>query len=381
MAMENVVKKLEEEGDTVALERIKEEAEVSMDGATVGLAEQALARLNAISKKAEAVGIVPAEKIAQVESLGGSGDEITSRTQEIDSKIAEVRADAERKVNEVIKGEDGTEVPKIEATPIDPIEKKKEIVELEAELNALLQEIEKSGNELDKFRENKNHNVPTGNQMMANLSSLWEKRDAIRSRLEKLTFDPQKAEEEKKQAVDALKEELKKIPDIRPYDREAEKKVVAKYYEKGDSFGFSDQEKEVLNKYLTDTEGVLKAEAKWFAPNAGTPITRAKELGNPENIIGQAEQKLQEVIKRLIDNDDKKNLRTQVITFLIDSPENRFSPETQRLLVQAYEKLDEGPMVATVHYGTGEQMDFRSMYETKVAALKKHLEVENTPVS
>lgn len=130
MAMEDVVKKLEEEGDTVALERIKEEAEVSMDGATVGLAEQALARLNAISKKAEAVGVVPAEKIAQVESLGGSGDEIINRTREIDGKIDNLRAETEIKIKEIIKGQDGAEMPKLEAISISP----ERIEKLKAEL-------------------------------------------------------------------------------------------------------------------------------------------------------------------------------------------------------------------------------------------------------
>ncbi len=145
MAMEDVVKKLEAEGDTVALERIKEEAEVGMDGATVGLAEQALARLNEISKKAEDIGVVPAEKIAQVESLGGSGDEIANRTREIDGKIEQVRAETELKVKEVVKGEDAEDKESI----LGEIEKKKQEIQNQIKLIKMLEDYQEEMRKLN----------------------------------------------------------------------------------------------------------------------------------------------------------------------------------------------------------------------------------------
>lgn len=369
------------------------EAQLTNDGGKVGELEKALQELEATKSSYESLqqqgGKISTAQAEQVDKFGGDTAVIEERAKDEGAgqeDIDKINADTAKKLAEitgekVADNKQENPASALEDVPSDFIEKNKQILESETQLNALLLEIEKSRNELDKFRKDFPNNVSAGNEMMSNLSSLWEKRDELKARLEKLTFDPQKAEEERKEAVDAIKEELNKIPDMRPYDKEAEKAVVAKYYEKGDNFGFSDQEKETLNKYLNDIEGVLKAEERWFGGYSGAPRTRAEQLGNPENVIGQAEEKLQDVIKRLIENDDKRNLRMHVINYLIDSPENRFSLKTQKLLLQAYEKLDEGPMVSTIHSGTGEQMDFRPMYEKKVAALKKHIEEKTTPVN
>lgn len=96
------IKELENKGDVKGLEKVKEEANASFEGNMAAIAEQAIARLNT---KAESVGTTTPAETAQVESMGGSADEITKRTEGVDQEINIVKAETERKIGEVNEGE------------------------------------------------------------------------------------------------------------------------------------------------------------------------------------------------------------------------------------------------------------------------------------
>lgn len=103
MGVENDVTKkiaqLEENKDVAGLEEVKNDAEAGFDGETVGLVEQAIARLNTkVEKITPPVETTEGQK-TQVESMGGSESGLQEVTAPIDEKIAE--KDAEIKNVEV----------------------------------------------------------------------------------------------------------------------------------------------------------------------------------------------------------------------------------------------------------------------------------------
>lgn len=92
------IAELEAKGDVKGLEAVKEEAEASFEGDVAGLAEQAIARLNAKVEKAETT--TPAQ-VSQVESMGGQLGEVEKRTAEVDAEIEAVKKEAVEKITEV----------------------------------------------------------------------------------------------------------------------------------------------------------------------------------------------------------------------------------------------------------------------------------------
>lgn len=112
MSMENDVTKkiasLEENNDVAGLEEIKNDAEASFDGETVGLAEQAITRLNTkVEEITPPVETTEGQK-NQVENMGGSETGLQEVTAPIDEKIAgkdaeikNVEKDTEQKIGEV----------------------------------------------------------------------------------------------------------------------------------------------------------------------------------------------------------------------------------------------------------------------------------------
>jgi chromosome segregation ATPase len=147
MGVENDVTKkiaqLEENKDVAGLEEVKNDAEAGFDGETVGLAEQAIARLNTkVEKITPPVETTEGQK-TQVENMGGSESGLQEVTAPVDEKIAEkdkeiqnVEAETEQKINEVKQQttEKTSENPELELVK----QKQENIEKLEKEMGALL---------------------------------------------------------------------------------------------------------------------------------------------------------------------------------------------------------------------------------------------------
>ncbi len=80
------------------VEKLREDAELLGHEDIVELANQ---KLQEISAKAESIGKTSESQISQVEKLGGSSENLESKTTEIDKKINEVKTEATEKVEEV----------------------------------------------------------------------------------------------------------------------------------------------------------------------------------------------------------------------------------------------------------------------------------------
>jgi len=97
--MENDVTKkiasLEENKDVAGLEEAKNEAKASFDGETVGLAEQAIARLNTRFEEITSPVETTEGQKARIESMGGSESGLQELTAPVDEKIAEKDAEIE----------------------------------------------------------------------------------------------------------------------------------------------------------------------------------------------------------------------------------------------------------------------------------------------
>jgi hypothetical protein len=112
MAMESDITKkiatLEENKDVTGLEEVKNDAEAGFDGETVGLVEQAIARLNTkVEEITPPVETTEGQK-TQVENMGGSETALEEVTAPVDEKIAEkdaeiknVETEAEQKIGEI----------------------------------------------------------------------------------------------------------------------------------------------------------------------------------------------------------------------------------------------------------------------------------------
>lgn len=94
------------------------------------IAKLAEERMAVISAKAESVGETSKEKIAQIEFFNGNVVDLNTKTEASNKEIAKVKSDAGIKINEVIKDQDGVEMPKLEAISISP----EKIEKLKAEL-------------------------------------------------------------------------------------------------------------------------------------------------------------------------------------------------------------------------------------------------------
>jgi hypothetical protein len=112
MGVENDVTKkiaqLEENKDVAGLEEVKNDAEAGFDGETVGLVEQAIARLNnKVEKITPPVETTEGQK-TQVGNMGGSESGLQEVTAPVDEKIAEkdaeiknVEVETEQKIKEL----------------------------------------------------------------------------------------------------------------------------------------------------------------------------------------------------------------------------------------------------------------------------------------
>lgn len=110
--MENDITKkiasLEENKDVAGLEEVKNDAEASFDGETVGLAEKAIARLNTkVEEITPPVETTESQK-TQIENMGGSEEKLNEVVAPIDEKITEkdaeiknVEVETEQKIREV----------------------------------------------------------------------------------------------------------------------------------------------------------------------------------------------------------------------------------------------------------------------------------------
>lgn len=125
--MEDKIKELESKKDVKGLEQVIEEANVSFEGNVAGLAQQAIDRLNV---KTESIKTVSPAQVLQVESIGGSTDEIKKRTEGVDQEIDAVKAETEKKVEE-IEAKVPTDIA--QETQLNP--------EIETDLNELLLKI------------------------------------------------------------------------------------------------------------------------------------------------------------------------------------------------------------------------------------------------
>ncbi len=94
--MSNKIAALEESNDLAGLEEVKNEAEMGLDGETVGLAEQAIARLHAkVEEMTKPIEITEEQK-SQAENLGGSEKDLEEIVAPLDEKIAEKEVEIER---------------------------------------------------------------------------------------------------------------------------------------------------------------------------------------------------------------------------------------------------------------------------------------------
>jgi hypothetical protein len=133
MAMEDQIKEMEAAGDVKGLEAAKENAGITYEGDIQSMAEQALARLSA---KAESAVAVAPDKLAQVESMGGSAIEITEKTKDIHTQVSAVEAEAAAQIDEV----QAQTAPAPERPPVPPMPEKKaegeDVEKLRTELEA-----------------------------------------------------------------------------------------------------------------------------------------------------------------------------------------------------------------------------------------------------
>lgn len=117
----------------------KEEIEKLIDDAeTMGhedIAEMAKEKLAAVLAKAEAVETTSPAQVSQVESMGGSVDEVAKRTEGVDEEIEAVKAETEQKIAGV-QGESFSEVNQTsEEAPVKTSDEGVEIKESSAEVN------------------------------------------------------------------------------------------------------------------------------------------------------------------------------------------------------------------------------------------------------
>lgn len=138
----------------------KEEIETLIEDAeTLGghedVVELARKKLEAVLAKAQSVETTPPAQVAQVETMGGSLDEVEKRTEGVDAQIDAVKTDTESRIAEVTgtverppvppvpprKIEEQTET--IETTPVSEITEKKseEIEQLNLELKTHLEKL------------------------------------------------------------------------------------------------------------------------------------------------------------------------------------------------------------------------------------------------
>jgi len=149
MGVENDVTKkiaqLEENKDVAGLEEVKNDAEAGFDGETVGLVEQAIARLNTkVEKITPPVETTEGQK-TQVENMGGSESGLQEVTAPVDEKIAEkdaeiknVETETAQKISEV--KQETTE--KVDINPeLELVKQKQEkIKELDEEMGVLMEQ-------------------------------------------------------------------------------------------------------------------------------------------------------------------------------------------------------------------------------------------------
>src|SRR3989344_3565905 len=84
-----------------AIEEIIKDAELMGYADVAELAKQKLEAILATAQKAETT---PSAQVAQVETMGGSVDEVAKRTQLVDAQIDEVRSNAQREIEAVQAG-------------------------------------------------------------------------------------------------------------------------------------------------------------------------------------------------------------------------------------------------------------------------------------
>ncbi|MEI7765467.1 MAG: HD domain-containing protein [bacterium] len=94
--MKEIIAKHEADKNIEALNAIK--AETGLDSATVNLAEQAIARINEINKKATEVLETTPSEISQIKNLGG---DIGNKTEGVDAKINELQKETTQKIEEI----------------------------------------------------------------------------------------------------------------------------------------------------------------------------------------------------------------------------------------------------------------------------------------
>lgn len=140
MGVENDVTKkiiqLEENKDVTGLEKIKNDAEIGFDGEVVGLAEEAINRLNSEVKKITQPVEISEDQKKQIENIGGSEGGLQEVVASIDEKIDEKDTEIEN-----IKIETLQKIKEVEnqgETKINYQEKKEE---LESEIAGLLDQI------------------------------------------------------------------------------------------------------------------------------------------------------------------------------------------------------------------------------------------------
>jgi hypothetical protein len=116
MSTENEVTKkiasLEENNDVAGLEEMKNDAEVSFDGETVGLAEQAITRLNTkVEEITPTVETTESQK-TKIENLDGNKNDLQEVTAPVDEKIAEtdikiksIETETQKKIEAVVGSE------------------------------------------------------------------------------------------------------------------------------------------------------------------------------------------------------------------------------------------------------------------------------------
>lgn len=97
---------LENQGTPEAINKFIEDAELL---GHEDIAELGRKKLQEISEKAKSIETTSESQASSVESMGGTGEEVTERTKEVDSKIEEVKTEAVKQIEEVKKS---TEVAK-----------------------------------------------------------------------------------------------------------------------------------------------------------------------------------------------------------------------------------------------------------------------------
>lgn len=147
--MEDTIKELEAKKDVKGLEEVRDEANASYEGGVAGLAEQAIARL---TSKVESVETTTPAQVSQVESMGGSADEVAKRTEGVDEEIETVKTDATTKIAEVC---GVASVPEVSVSPEAQVAEVKD----SSEVAARKKEIERIQAFLKKKQEKKDENL------------------------------------------------------------------------------------------------------------------------------------------------------------------------------------------------------------------------------